>query len=373
MSAAPSTDPYLAWLLAETPTQWWHDSADPVELEQALAHGASGVTTNPILSAQALRAAPDFWRERLTARGTPPANPNPTLPNGSAPLERGKPTPLPSQAEERAISLAQMVVVTAAARLEATHRASHGAQGYVCAQVNPNRAADRAAMAAQARRFHTWAPNIAVKLPVTAAGLDVLEDCIAAGITVTATVSFTVPQVLAVAERHRRGAQRAQQAGIAAGRCFAVIMIGRLDDYLREIAADRKAGLSEADIRCAGLAVTKRAYALYQERQYEAVLLVAALRGVYHAAELAGANLILSIHPKYQPPLLAADLPKQTRIDSPLDAQAIERLRALPDFPRAYEPDGMQPEEFSAFGLTQRTLAQFSEGGWAHLESFAEK
>ena len=58
---------------------------------------------------------------------------------------------------------------------------------------------DIAEALAMARRFHAWAPNIAVKLPVTAAGLDVLEDCIAEGITVTATVSFTVPQVVAVA------------------------------------------------------------------------------------------------------------------------------------------------------------------------------
>ena len=60
-------------------------------------------------------------------------------------------------------------------------------------------------MLAMARQFHAWAPNIAVKLPVTAAGLDVLEECVAEGITITATVSFTVPQVVAIAERHRLG------------------------------------------------------------------------------------------------------------------------------------------------------------------------
>ena len=47
--------------------------------------------------------------------------------------------------------------------------------GYVCAQVNPSRAGDRDCMAAMAKRFHNWAPNIAVKLPATLAGLDVLE------------------------------------------------------------------------------------------------------------------------------------------------------------------------------------------------------
>ena len=118
-----------------------------------------------------------------------------------------------------------------------------------------------------------------MKLPATAAGLDVLEDCAAEGITTTATVSFTVPQVLAIAERHRAGSARARANGVEPGKCFAVIMIGRLDDYLREVAHDNQAAVSESDIRQAGLAVTKRAYSIYKERGYDAVLLVAALRG----------------------------------------------------------------------------------------------
>jgi transaldolase len=224
-------------------------------------------------------------------------------------------------------------------------------------------------MAAMARRFHSWAPNIAVKLPVTAAGLDVLEDCVAEGITITATVSFTVPQVVAIAERHRAGAARARRSGIVPGRCFAVIMIGRLDDYLRDVAADSRATVREADIRAAGLAVTKRAYGIFVEQGYEAVLLVAALRGTYHMTELAGARLLMSIHPKYQALLLEPGVPREQRIDRPLDPVAIARLQALPEFVRAYEPDGMCPEEFITYGVTQRTLTQFSHAGWLMLSS----
>jgi transaldolase len=53
-----SNDSYLRWLVSQTPTRWWHDSGDPQELERALAQGASGVTTNPVLTYQALRAQP---------------------------------------------------------------------------------------------------------------------------------------------------------------------------------------------------------------------------------------------------------------------------------------------------------------------------
>ena len=341
-----SDDSYLRWLVNETPTKWWHDSGDPDELDRALAHGASGVTTNPVLAAQTLRARADAWRPRIGALG--------------ADMKPG----------ERAEKLMSAVVQAAAQKLEPQYQASSGQQGYVCAQVDPNRAGDRATMLDMARRFHGWAPNIAVKLPVTAAGLDVLEECIAAGITVTATVSFTVPQVVAVAERHRRGAARARQAGIVPGHCFAVIMIGRLDDYLREVAWDNRAQVDESDIRQAGLAVTKRAYEIYQAQRYEAVLLVAALRGTHHMTELAGGNLIMSVHPRVQAMLLQPGVPREQRIDTPIEAAVVDRLCQLPEFRRSFEPDGMAPEEFVAFGVTQRTLSQFIDAGWALLEAF---
>ena len=339
-------DSYLRWLVRETPTSWWHDSAEPEELRRGLAHGATGVTTNPILSYQALCSNPELRARAVQA-----------VPSGAKPAER---------AEE----LMRHVVCNAAQMLQPVYERMEGRQGYVCAQVNPAKAADREAMLAMARRFHAWAPNIAVKLPATAAGLDVLEECAAEGITITATVSFNVPQVIAIAERYRHGLSRAQQAGHASGQCFAVIMIGRLDDYLRDMALDGRVQVSESDIQQAGLAVTKRAHALYQERSYDATLIVAALRGTYHMTELAGAKLTMSIHPRYQALLLQHSVPRQTRIHLPVAPEVIERLRRMPEFARSYEFDGMAAADFISFGLTQRTLNQFSETGWMLLESF---
>ena len=146
-------------------------------------------------------------------------------------------------------------------------------------------------------------------------------------------------------------------------------MIGRIDDYLRDVAHDRRAQASEADIRRAGLAIAKRAYSILGQEGHEAVLLVAALRGTHHMAELVGADLIMSIHPSVQQMLLEPGLPREQRIDRPISAEVIRRLLTIPDFACAYEPDGMQPREFITYGATQRTLSQFSETGWAALQS----
>ena len=336
---------YLQWLVRETPTTWWHDSGEPSELTVGLEHLASGVTTNPVLSATTIASRPFGWEAEIDAvnNSMPPA--------------------------ERAEARTRIVVTHCAERLEPTFQQTNGVQGYVCAQVNPHKQGDREAMLAMARRFTKFAPNIAVKLPATAAGFDVLEECVAEGITVTATVSFTVPQVLAAAERHRAGIARARKAGITPGRCFAVIMIGRLDDYLRDVAHDQGAPVQETDIQWAGLAATKRAYNIYKERGYEATLLIAAQRGVYHITELAGSDMIMSVHPKTQAMLFQPEVPRECRIDRPVADEIIARLKAIPDFRRAYEPDGMAPEEFIGYDATQRTLTQFAEIGWNRLES----
>jgi transaldolase len=337
-------DSYFHWLIRETPTTWWHDSADPAELTAGLAHGASGVTTNPPLSAQALAAHPEHWREVVGD--------------------------LPAAGEERAEALIRAMVCSAAARLLPAFEATAGQAGYVCVQVNPAKAHKRDVMLSQARRLHGWAPNISVKLPATLAGLDVLEACASEGITTTFTVSFTVAQVLAAGERFERGRQRAREAGAPEPHCFPVIMIGRLDDYLRDVATDVGLTIDEADLRQAGLAVVKRAYALSRERGYHTTMIVAALRGAYHLTEIAGGELIASVHPSNQARLLASGVPRTVGIDRPVAPEVIGRLEALGEFVKSYEPDGLWPAEFLSFGLTQRTLTQFSESGWKQLETW---
>lgn len=340
-------DNYLSWLIDNTKTCWWHDSAENAELDRGLERGCVGVTTNPFLSNIAVNKNRSLWASDIDA----------------VLAQRLQP-------EAKAEALMRIVVQRAADKLMPEYKASGGERGLVCAQVNPMRAGDRECMHMLAKRFHAWSPNIAVKLPATYAGLDVLEECVAEGITCTATVSFTVPQAIAIAERHRRGIERAKKNNVKPGKCFAVIMIGRLDDFLREVAHDNKAPVSEADIQQAGLAVTKRAYALYKERGYESVLLVAALRGHYHLTELAGADLIMSIAPSYQDTFVKDNHRREETIEKPVALDVIDRLRTMPEFVRAYEPDGMSEEEFVSYGATQRTLCQFVEVGWRLLENF---
>jgi transaldolase len=334
---------YLKWLSTNTATTWWHDSADPDELNEGLANGATGVTTNPCLISTTLKTRPEVWAKMISE------------------------IPGTNNGDERAEQVMKKITVHIASMLEPVYKKTDGKQGYVCAQVNPVKAAYTGEMIEMAKRLCKWAPNIAVKLPVTAAGLDALEECAALGMTITATVSFTLPQAIQIAMRFKRGSERALSSGIKPGKCFAVIMIGRIDDYLRDVASDMKSGVKESDIMQAGIAILKRAYSIFEKEKYQAVLLPAGMRGEHHATELAGAKMVFSIHPSIQKKIYDAAPKMEERIGIPVDSDVIKRLKKLPEFVRAYEPEGMKQEEFITYGVVQKTLSQFVEAGWNQI------
>jgi transaldolase len=56
----------------------------------------------------------------------------------------------------------------------------------------------------------------------------------------------------------------------------------------------------------------------------------------------------------------ASGITPEARIDEPVDPALVrELLYRIPDFGRAYEPDGLAIDEFDRFGPTVRTLRGF--------------
>lgn len=337
---------FLQWMSSRTKSAYWHDSAILAEAEEAIRNGAVGMTTNPFLVNASIRSDPATWK----------------------PILAGIPATLKGQ--QKAEEIMRRVLTFLAEKVKPSFDASGGKNGYVCAQVNPNKPCDEELMLEQARRFAKWAPNICVKLPCTAAGVKVFETCAAEGIGVVCTVSFTVPQCLAVGEAYQRACERAKKAGVKPGIGVAVLMVGRLDDYLRDVAQDNHANVTEADIVQAGLAAIKRSYSIFKQKGYQATIMPAAGRGLHHVTELAGAEMAMSIAPKWAKALAETKPALKEGIDNQVAPDVIKRLSTLKEFVKAYEPDGMTPGEFITFGSTNRTLTQFIESGWNQLESF---
>ena len=69
-----------------------------------------------------------------------------------------------------------------------------------------------------------------------------IEEVTAQGVSINATVCFTVPQAVAVAEAVERGLKRREDAGLPTSSIVSVctIMVGRLDDWMKVCAEKRR-------------------------------------------------------------------------------------------------------------------------------------
>ncbi|TVQ36521.1 MAG: transaldolase [Spirochaetaceae bacterium] len=331
-----------------TPTDYWNDSSSISELEYGLEHGAVGATTNPVIVVDVLKKDYASWDGRL----------------------REIIAEMPTASEDDvAWQLIDEMAVKAARLLQPVFERTGGKKGRLSMQTNAKFFRDADAMVKQALHFAEVIPNLNVKMPVTAAGVQAIEEATCRGISVNATVSFTVPQAIAVAEAVERGMKRREAEGLDVSGMAPVctIMVGRTDDWIKVIANKQDVITNPDYLEWAGVAVFKNAYQLYRKGGYRTRLLAAAYRNHYHWSEFIGGDVVCTIPYKWAKRFNESDVTVQNRIDTPVDPAIIRELSAkFDDFRRAYEPDGMQPAEFDGYGATQRTLRQFM-GGYTEL------
>jgi len=324
-----------------TPTCLWNDSASIQELTYSIDHGAVGATCNPVIVLGVLKKEMSLWKDRIR----------------SLIEERSTGTE-----EQIGWQLVREISVKAAGLLKPVFEAHRGKNGRLSIQTDPRFFRDSKAIVEQAEEFNRLAPNMIVKIPVTRAGIPAIEEATYGGISINATVSFTLPQCIAVAEAVERGLKRREQEGkdITAMGPVCTIMVGRLDDWLKVLVEKENIAIDPGYLEWAGVAVFKKAYQIFRERGYRIRLLSAAFRNPMHWSELIGGDIVISPPYSWQVRFNASDIEVRRRIDDPVDRKIVEQLsKKFADFRRAYTEGGLSVEEFDSFGPSRRTLRQF--------------
>lgn len=342
MTDATTVTTPLHVMTRTTPTALWNDSSTPHELRTAIGWGAVGATCNPVIALAAINADLPRWQARI------------------AQIAAERPTATESQIGWQVVG---ELSIEAAQLLEPIFDGHAGINGRLSMQTDPRLRRDRDAIVAQAEHFDSIARNIIVKIPATQVGIEAIEEATYRGISVNVTVSFTVPQALAAGEAIQRGLDRRAAEGLdtAAMGPVVTIMVGRLDDWLKDVVARDHLDVVPEALEWAGVAAFKHAYELFRERGLRARLLAAAYRNQLQWTELVGGDIVLSPPFAWQEKFQASGHDPQPRIDVPVDDALLAALRTIPDFRRAYEADGMTPAEFDEFGATLTTLRQFLE------------
>jgi transaldolase len=327
-----------------TLTALWNDSCSIQELSSSIeTNGAVGATCNPVIVLSVLKKEWTLWKDRIS--------------------EIIDEMPFASD-EEVTWRLVEEMSQKAAALLLPIFERENGRNGRLSIQTNPKFYRNAKAILEQAEHFAGLAPNMIVKIPVTAAGVEAIEEATYRGVSINATVSFTLPQALAVAEAVERGLKRRERESKDITRMGPVctLMVGRLDDWLRAVAEKQGIIADPGVFDWAGVAVMKKAYQIYRARGYRLRLLSAAFRNHLHWSEFIGGDVIISPPFEWQKKLNASDVLVENRMDRPVEPGIVEELeKKFIDFRRAYAEDGMSAKEFDGFGATRRTLRQFSK------------
>jgi transaldolase len=346
------TDSPFLYMKENSKTVLWNDSADPKELKDALTWGIVGATCNPVIALSALKADKDYWNARMR--------------------EYAK-SHLTATEGEIGWELVKELSINAAKILEPEFEKYYGRNGRLSIQTDPRNFRNSKLLAQQAVEFSKLAKNMIVKIPVTTEAITAFEEATYQGVSINATVSFSVAQTIAVAEAVERGLKRRESEGLDISQMGPVctIMVGRVDDWVKVSAEKSGISIDPGVMEWAGVAVFRNAHKIYKERGYRTRLLSAAFRNHMHWSEILGGDCVISPPYAWQVKINQMGItPNLHSIEEAIAAHILEPLlEKLPEFRKMYDVDGLAVEDFTNFGGTLRTLRGFLQSV-NDLESF---
>ena len=324
-------------------TQIWNDSCSCKELAYCIENGGVGAPTNPVIVLNVLKKELKEWEPTI----------NQIIDDNPSYTE-----------DEVAWQTIKAMGAKASKLLLPVFEETKGKKGRISFQTNAKYYRSKDKMVEHAVELASTVPNSQIKAPTSKAGVEAFEEMTYRGVSVNATVSFTVAQAVAVAEAVERGLNRRIAEGLPVDEMNPVctIMAGRVDDYLKKDCAAKGMLIEPEILEWAGVAVVKNAYKIYKERGYRTKLLVAAYRNPYHWNQFIGGDLILTIPYGWQLKYNASEYEIKETINDEVNPEYLEKLKKLPEFNKAYDIDGLKPEEFEHYGAFLATISGFLKG-----------
>ncbi len=327
-------------------------------IQDPMAQLFRGVTTNPPLSLQAIRADEPAWQEIV---------------NGFIRDHQG------IDKESLFWLMYKEVVKKGSEMYLPLFEKSGYTQGYLSGQVDPRSVFDKDAMIRQAEELAALNPNVMIKVPGSKQGYEVIEHLTAKGISTNNTLTFILPQLMDCAKTVQRGLEKAKAGNVDLTRWRSVIthMESRYGDLggLRDFAKEQGVDLADGDVRLAELAIFKKAYRLLKERNLPSKMLSCSLRvgptvdgslRLWHLEEKAGASIVVTCPPVFIEQLYDFPEPEslvfqKDKILEDIPAAVMEKLMKIPYFERAYSEDGYSRDDYNTHPALVRTADQFSK------------
>ena len=255
--------------------------------------------------------------------------------------------------------------------------ASKGRFGWISGQLDPRLLTETSQMVHDAEELSALSPNVMIKVPASMQGIEVIKILTSKGIATNTTVCFTLAQIMASANAAMEGIKMAEQNKIDLARWRAVItmMIGRLTEQeTLDVQAERRnIQLSWQEKHWFGIAVFRRAYQMLTEGGYASKMLACSMRvgplvagkmRFWDVEKLAGGDIVYTCPPYVLEPLfeIGDDLHFESEIKEEVPEQVLEKLLKIPYCIQAFDPNGLDLEQFNDHPSTVSTVETFSKG-----------
>lgn len=173
-----------------------------------------GITSNPTIFEKAITSSADYD-------------------NALAALIKEKPAATP---RDYFFSLAVDDIRNAADILRPVYDKTKGIDGYVSLEVSPDLAYDTATSVSEGKRLFLELnrPNVMIKIPATKPGISAIEQLIADGVNVNATLLFSLERYVEVAQAYLRGIETRHKKGHRVDNIASVasFFVSRVDSIL---------------------------------------------------------------------------------------------------------------------------------------------
>ncbi|MGQ9647639.1 MAG: transaldolase family protein [Thermodesulfobacteriota bacterium] len=260
--------------------------------------------------------------------------------------------------------------------------------GYLSGQVDPRALTDKEKMISQALELASLSPNVMIKVPGSKQGYEVIKILTSKGISTNNTLTFVLPQLMACAKAVQEGLEIAKRNGVDLSHWRSVIthMTARYGDLgdLRKEADALNIDLQESDVRWAELAIFKKAYRLVKERGYPSKMLICSMRispilngkkHCWHLEKLAGGNIVFTCPPAFIEGVMESldGMEFRPQIEEEIPKAVLDKLLRIPYFEKAYHEDGLTPDEFNTHPALVATASEFSKATEGMVDFVAKR
>lgn len=338
---------YFRDLKEKTETRFWINNPTAAEFDLALAEGAVSCTTNPAYCSKLLQNEPEY----ITGVIDEVVLAVPDIEQAAAEVYRR----VSKRIMDKFLSL---------------YEQSGGAEGFVTMQDDPRMDENTESVVRAALENRKLGKNFMAKIPVIAGGIEAIETCVEENLPICATEVFAVSQAVYMCERYEAACRRTGNAPPF----FITHISGIFDEYLGKYAQREGIDASPELLKTAGLSVARKEYAVLKERGFNAVLLGGGARGTYHFTGLVGGNAHITINWSTAADIMdSAEVPEDTITLATPEGVIDELKEKFDDYRRAWDEDGLEPEEYAGFGPVQLFRNAFLKGWYLLLAEVASR